>query len=80
VTKNFRQPLKVKRSIVKVSRDTTPSDATPVDPALSTCTRHLQPVGDLGLYVVCLVAVRRFQPALLLLHKHLITVVEIVRD
>jgi len=41
-----------------------PSDATPV-----TCTRHLRAVCDLGLCAVCLVAVRRLQPVLLLLRN-----------
>ena len=44
-----------------------PSDATLVDLAVSTCTRHLQAVGDLGFYALCLVAVRPLQLALLLL-------------
>jgi len=39
-----------------------PSDATPVDPALSTFTRHLQSVGDLGLSL-CRVSCSRKTPS-----------------
>jgi len=50
-----------------VLRSSMSSEVTPVDNALSTCTQHLQAVGDLGLYAACHVAVRSLQPALLLL-------------